>query len=347
MAPPQNPPAAKRTNKLLYLLLLLLVAAGVYYARTRVHFQWHSLAHQFTAVTWSHIIAGLVVIHICYWFRALRWSVLLDPISKTRSLDLLPSQLIGFAGIAIFGRVADLSRPYIIARRTQTTVTTQIAIYSLERAFDLAAAAILFSTALAFAPASLPHHQAFARAGVLSLVATLFLAAAALTIRFKGDQLARLTERILHPVAPKLADAAAARVLDLRDGFGAVSTLREFLTALSISLVMWLGIAACYLLTTTAFYSTPTLANFTLSATMLLLATGIGGSIIQLPIVGWFTQVALLAATMHTLFDVPVETATACAALLYLVTNLSVIPAGLITAHVQGIGLRNAASSAE
>jgi uncharacterized membrane protein YbhN (UPF0104 family) len=335
----------KRSNTALYLLLFLLVAAALAWAlRNHIHFQWRTLPKQFATVAWSHIVLGILIIYICYGLRAVRWSVLLAPMRQATAWELLPAQVIGFTGVAIFGRVADLSRPYMIARRTQTTVTTQIAVYSIERAFDLAAAAILFSVALAFAPANMPHHEAFSKAGILSMAATLVLAAIAATIRFKGEALARITERLLHPIVPKLADAAAARVLDLQSGFGAVSTFSEFFSALGLSLLMWLGIAACYLLTATAFHATPTLANFSFSATMLILATGIGGSVVQLPVLGWFTQIALFATTLHALFGVPVETATACAALIFAVTNLAIIPAGLIMAQVQGIGLRDAVS---
>lgn len=330
----------------LYLVgVVALLALAFWLLRGRVPFHWASLADQLTHVTWWRVAVALVVIYVCYWLRAARWAVLLAPMRKSSAMELLPAQVIGFTAVAIFGRVADLARPYMIARRTQTAVTTQIAIYSIERAFDLGAAAILFSVALAFAPPSLPHHQLFVRAGFLSVALTLALAVVAAMIRFYGDRIAATTERLLHSVAPKLADAAAARVLDLQHGFGAISTLGEFVSAMSLSLLMWGGIASCYLFTATAFQSTPELAGFSFSATMLLLATGIGGGVVQLPVLGWFTQIALFATTLHALFGVPLETATACAAMVFTVMNLSIVPTGLAIAHLQGIGLRDAVRS--
>jgi hypothetical protein len=76
---------------------------------------------------------------------------------------------------------------------------------------------------------------------------------------------------------------------------------------------------------------------------MLLLATSLGGSLLQLPILGWFTQIAVLAAALHGFFSVPLETASACGAVILLSSNLAVIPAGLIAAHLEGISLREAA----
>jgi uncharacterized membrane protein YbhN (UPF0104 family) len=322
------------------LAILVVLAVAVWVGRGHAHLDWASLPGQFRAVSWGRLGLGVALIYVSYGLRAVRWSVLLSPVRRTYAWHLLPAQLIGFTAVAIFGRVADLARPYMIARRLHSPIGTQLAIYSIERAFDLASAAILFSVTLAFAPRDMPHHAAFARAGALSLAATLLLVTVALAVRFAGDALSRLAQRVLHPVSRRLATAAAARVLDLREGFRTISTVREFFSALAISLVMWMGIAGSYLLSAKAFRASPPLAAFTLPQTMLLLASGLGGSLLQLPVLGWFTQIAVLAAALHGFFDVPLETATACGAAILVVTNLCIVPAGLIAAKVQGVGLR-------
>jgi len=335
-----------RSGRLAYLLVAaLMVALSVWLWRSHAGFDWRSFAQQFRAVSWGRVALGIACIYAGHVLRAVRWSVLLAPVRKTPAMHLVAAQFIGFTAAAIFGRVADLARPYMIARRLHTAVGTQIAVYSIERGFDLAAAAILFSVTLAFSPRDMPHHEAFARAGAVSLAATLLVAAVALLIRFAGGGLSRLARRLLHPVSPKLADGAAARVLDLRDGFRTISTLGEFLSALALSLLLWSCIAGSYLLSATAFRASPQLAGFTVAATMLLLATGMGGSLVQLPVLGWFTQIALLATALHGFFAVPLETATACASVVQVVSNLSVIPAGLIAAQQQGVGLRSAVVS--
>ena len=343
-APNLAAPARDSTRHTALVVIALLVLGALAWAlHSRVHIGWQPLLQQFSAVSWLRVAIGIALIYLCFVLRAARWSVLLAPMRKASTWQLLPAQIIGFTGVAIFGRVADLARPYMIARSTDTPVTTQIAIYSMERAFDLAAAATLFSLALAFAPRSTPHHHTFVRAGALSLGLTLALAVVAVVIRLAGGQLARFTERLLHPLLPRLADKAAARVLDLQHGFGAISSFTEFAAAMSLSLLMWAGIAGCYLMGATAFRATPQLATFSLSATMLVMATGMGGSVVQLPVLGWFTQIALFAATLHALFHVPLQTATACATLIFSMTNLSVIPGGLLVAHLQQTSLRGLA----
>ena len=324
------------------LILLILVA---WLAHSHTSFDWASLGHQIRSVSPLFVLTALACSYLGYWLRAWRWSVLLSPLCKTSTLQMFPPQLIGFTLVGLFGRVADLARPYLIARRLKTYVATQLAVYSIERAFDLAAAAILFSTTLAFAPRNMPHHQAFARAGLVSLAATLFLATFALSLRFAGHRIASLAAHLLRPLSETFAHATAARIREFSHGLRIVSTVSEFLSALAISILMWLVIALMYLSSAHAFRDAPSLATLSFAATMLLLATSLGGSLLQLPILGWFTQIAVLAATLHGFFSVPLETASACGAIIVMVSTLSVIPAGLLAARINGISLRDAAAS--
>jgi uncharacterized membrane protein YbhN (UPF0104 family) len=333
------------TPKSIGLIAVLVIALGIWLAHAHVAFDWRSLGLQLRSVSIPLILAACGVIYLCYVLRAARWAVLLNPLSKTSTLPMLAPQLIGFALVGLFGRVADLARPYLIARRTQTTIASQLAVYSIERAFDLGAAAILFSITLAFAPHNMPHHEAFGRAGAVSLAATAFLVAFAFALRLAGARIAAVAAKLLTPLSPKLATTAASHILSFGEGLRIVSTLGEFLAALALSLLMWLGVALAYLLCAHAFLASPQLAGLSFAATMLLMATSMGGSVLQLPILGWFTQIALMAAALHGFFDVPLETASACGAVLLFVMNLAVIPAGLIAARIEGISLMEAAQN--
>jgi uncharacterized protein (TIRG00374 family) len=340
-------PAPQRlfTPRTIIPVALVLLVLILWLARGHASFDWRSLGHQLRSVSPILIITAVLCTYLGYWLRAWRWSVLISPLCKTSALQMLSSQLIGFTIVGLFGRFADLARPYLIARRLHTTVASQLAVYSIERAFDLASAAILFSVTLAFAPRNMPHHEAFARAGIVSLAATLFLAAFALALRFAGHRVATLVQRLLRPVSETFAEATAARILEFSEGLRIVSTLREFFSALAISILMWLLIAATYFASAHAFQAAPSLATLSFAATMLLLATSLGGSMLQLPILGWFTQIAVLAAALRGFFNVPLETASACGAVILLVSNIAVIPAGLIAARIDGISLRDAASN--
>ena len=341
--PSHNSPQRSSHTALLTLLALLLLFAALWFFRAHLRFDWPTLGRQLRHVSPLYVCIAVAITYFGFWLRAVRWAVLLAPMRKVPARDLLSAQVIGFALIALLGRLTDLTRPWLIARRTHTAFATQLAIYSIERSFDLGAAAILFSLALLFAPRNMPHHEAFARAGIVSLAVTLALALFALLLRFAGDRVSALASRLLRPLSPTLAASATERILDFREGMRSISSLREFVTALALSLLMWTGIAAVYFCSARAFPTVPQLAAFSISATMLLLATAMGGSLLQLPVLGWFTQIAVLAAALHGFFAVPLEPATACAAVMLFTTMLCVAPTGIFLARIEGIALCDAA----
>jgi hypothetical protein len=206
----------------------------------------------------------------------------------------------------------------------------QVAVYTIERMFDLGAAAIVFSSALAFTPKEMPHHEVFVKTGLLSLAATLAIAIFASLIRVAGGAVASFARATLGWLSKAVAENIASKIEGFRDGLNALSSWRDFAMVTLISLAMWGMIGGAYLQTAHAFVNTPELATLTFSRTMLLMASSIGASLLQLPIVGWFTQIAATAATMHAFFGAPVEAATACGAMLLTVTFLCIIPPGLL-----------------
>jgi len=103
---------------------------------------------------------------------------------------------------------------------------------------------------------------------------------------------------------------------------------------------MWAVITLAYLETTRAFVASPQLASMTLAKCMFLLAFSGGASVFQLPVLGWFTQIGLVAAAISSFFGAAPEASTACAATLLLVTFLSIVPVGLIWAQIDHVNLR-------
>jgi uncharacterized membrane protein YbhN (UPF0104 family) len=313
----------------------------------KVHFDWAMFWQQLRFVSVGHIAAGIVLIYVTYWLRALRWSVFLSPTKKVSAASLLGSQFIGFTAVALFGRLADLTRPYLIARRVELSLSSQVAVYTIERMFDLGAAAVIFSTALAFTPKNLQHHDVFVRAGVLSMGATLAIAFFAGVVRVAGGAVAAFARGTIGILSKPAGESFATKIIGFRDGLNALSSKRDFGVVALISLAMWGMIGLAYVQTAHAFVNTPELAGLTFSHTMLLMAASIGGSLLQLPIIGWFTQIAVTATAMHTFYGAPIEAATACGAMLLVVTFICIIPAGLIYSQVEHVSLKRVAEESE
>ncbi len=76
----------------------------------------------------------------------------------------------------------------------------------------------------------------------------------------------------------------------------------------------------------------------TLSSVFLLTAASVVGGVLQLPVVGGGSQLATIGM-LRGVFNLSPELATSCGIMLWLVTFMSVIPAGLVLAHFEHVSL--------
>lgn len=337
--------AKSRKSWILWLVVLLALAALVWFGRHRIHFNWGVFIEQLRLADWKRFGIATALIWFGYWVRAVRWALFMKHTKRVRAISILGSQIIGFTGVAILGRLADLVRPYLVARRTDTPLASQIAVYTVERMFDMGAVALIFSTVLLLGPGrhNLPRPELINHAALLGLVVTVGLALFAVLARLSGGMVAGIARRVLGALSPRLGESASDKILAFRDGLNAVSSARDFVISAALSLGMWAMIAVAYLETTRAFTASPPLANMTLSRCMLLMAASMGSSLVQLPVIGWFTQIAFTAAIMQALFQVAPEPALGCAAILLLITFMSAIPVGLVWARFDHVSLKKVA----
>jgi glycosyltransferase 2 family protein len=339
----------KKHSWIMYLVGAVLLGALVWLVHTRVHFQWNVFRDELQHVDWRRIVLAVAMVVFCYWLRAARWAVLIKPQKKVSSFSLLGSQVIGFTAVALFGRLADLVRPYLVAKRTRLALSSQVAVYTVERMFDLGAMVLIFSSALLLAPdrATLPHHEALQHAAMGGLGLTLALAIFAVSVRASGRAIAGMAEKSLGSVSPSLGLSVASKIRAFRDGLDSIATFGEFFVALGLSLLMWGLITAAYLETTRAFVLSPELSAMTLARCLVLMAASMVGSMVQLPVIGWFTQIGVTTGVMQNVFHVQFEPALACGTMLLIVTFMCVIPVGLIWARVEHVSLKKVSEQSE
>ena len=137
----QEAPMGKKTGYLLSSLLFLgLVAYIVYKVRTNSEWQNFDLAHfQATLgrLDYRILLIALTIVYSTYLLRSLRWREFLLPIKPTSVSNLLTATIIGFGGLVLLGRPGELVRPYLISRKEDMPVSTQMAVWVLERVYDL------------------------------------------------------------------------------------------------------------------------------------------------------------------------------------------------------------------
>ncbi len=340
----------KKSNQWIgWVLVTVALAVLVLFIRARVPFSWAVFGQQLRQADGRRFALAIALIYLAYLFRAVRWAIFLRPVKRVSPFAILGSQVIGFTGVALFGRLADLVRPYLVARRVKLSVGSQIAVYTVERMFDLGALAMIFSLTLLFSPDrnTLPHHELMVKVAEASFVVTLGLAAFAVAVRLSGGVLAAFTEKTVGAVAPGLGRSIADKIRAFRQGLNTLASFPDFLLALGISLAMWAMIVFGYLETMWAFVSSPELTNMSLSRCMVLMAASMGGSIFQLPVIGWFTTILATSATMHGWLGVAPEPALGAGAMLLVVTFLSIVPVGLIWSRFEHVSLKSVAEESE
>ena len=326
---------------------VLLVVLGIW-AWHKTQFDFGTFRAQLAQADWSKIGLALACIYAGYVIRAARWALLMRHNRRVGLFSLLGTQVIGFTAVALIGRVADLVRPYLVAKKTGAAVSSQIAVYIVERLSDAGAMALIFSAVIVFSPtSSLVHPEIVRKAGYWGLAATVAGALFLVALRVAGDKLASLIESVLGVVSKKLAAGVAEKLRTFRTGLDVIRSFSDFALLASLSVVMWALIAGAYLLTTLAFVNSPQLAAMTPGKGVLLMASSGVASVVQLPVLGWFTQIGIVAAAIHNFIGASVEASTASAATLLLVTFLGIVPVGLIWAQFQHVSLRGVTEESE
>jgi hypothetical protein len=107
-------------------------------------FDWQVALGSFQRLHWGWIAASFLPIFGTYYGRALRWAVFLRPLRPHPSMGgLLSATIVGFTAITLFGRPGEFVRPFLIARKENVPLTSQLAAWALERLFDLLMALIV------------------------------------------------------------------------------------------------------------------------------------------------------------------------------------------------------------
>lgn len=330
------------------IVVLVILAGLAIWGRNRIHFDFQEFKAQVAMADWRKIGLALASIYVGYLFRSVRWALLLRHNRRVPILSLLGTQVMGFTAVALIGRVADLVRPYLVAKKTGMELSSQIAVYIVERLSDAGSMALIFSAAVVLTPpGSMPHPELVKKAGYWGLAGTVGGALFLTVVRLAGETLAAGFERVLGTMSKKLGHAVGHRIRTFQVGLDTIRSFSDFALMVVLSLAMWLLISAAYLNTAQAFVHSPQLSAMTPGNCVLLMAVSGVSSVVQLPVIGWFSQIGLVAAAITGFFGVSPEAATACAAMLLIITFLGIVPVGLVWAQVENVSLRRVTVESE
>jgi len=283
------------------------------------------------------LILSVVITALTYAIRAFRWQFLLAPIGRTRYRVAFETTVIGFAANSLIpGRVGEVLRPYLLARRESLNATSAFATIILERALDLAAVLVLFAVfVFVSAPDAIagdPGQLALVKFGGMVAAGS---AVAGLIVLFAlaghPERLGRAALRVERVLPAKLASTLAGLVETFAQGLAVMRDPVRLVTSLALSFPMWLSIAAGIWLASRAFHITFPYAGSFLVMTILVVGVAAptpGG-------VGAFHAAYQFAVT--TFFAAPVDRAVGAAIVLHAVSFVPVTLLGLLFMTREGL----------
>jgi glycosyltransferase 2 family protein len=332
-------------KRILASVVVFLILAILFYLQYRHWrtFDWGTFWSQTHRIKKVHVLHGIALIYIGYVLRAVRWKIFLKPVRpQTRVSELVSPTLIGFTGLALLGRAGEFIRPYLIARRTDLPFSSQLAVWAVERIFDVGAFALLIVLAI-FLPSALPsiphpeYYVRFREAGFLLIAFVAAMTVAAVIIGRKGEATARWVEERFSHLSSNFGHKLGQKVREFGMGLNTIHGPLSLLLLTLVSVGMWYLIALSYQEVTHA-YGVDAL-EIPVAQLLILMGSSMVGSMLQLPAVGGGSQMATIA-TLSSVFDVPPEMAASCGILLWLVTFAAVVPVGLLLSHHERLSLR-------
>ncbi|MGA7756111.1 MAG: lysylphosphatidylglycerol synthase transmembrane domain-containing protein, partial [Candidatus Sulfotelmatobacter sp.] len=301
----------KRILASVAVFLILAVLVYLQYRHWRT-FDWGTFWSQTHRIKKVHVLHGIALIYLAYFMRAWRWKIFLNPVRpKTKTIDLISPTLVGFTGLALLGRAGEFIRPYLIARRTDLPVSSQVAVWAVERLFDAGAFAVLTILAI-FLPSalqSIPHPEYYAwfqKAGFLLTVIVAAGALFAVVARRKGDAIASWVELRFAHLPSNVGHRLGEKVREFGAGLNTIQGTVSLLMLGAVSVGMWYVIALAYQEVTHS-YGVDAL-QIPVSQLLIVILASMVGSILQLPAVGGGSQVATIAILSHV-FDASPELA--------------------------------------
>lgn len=320
-------------------VVLALAGWWLFATARRQGFHWQTFRAVLAGLEWRWLLLASVCAVATYYGRALRWAVLIRPVSPhPRMWGLFSATVVGFTAVTLFGRPGEFVRPYLISAREQVPFSSQLAAWMLERIFDLLIALVVFGFALAHVRSSgLTAGPALswvlavggrfvAFAAVVSLVVFVLLRHFSETMRLRLLDGLRFLPEARFARAERLVNAFVQGAEATRD-MGAMALLTFYTVG------EWVVIAACYFCVTRAFGDS---LHFGWTDVLIFMGFVSFGAIVQIPGIGGGVQVVTVLV-LTELFQVPLEIATSVALLLWIIMFVVIVPLGVMLAIREGL----------
>ncbi len=279
------------------------------------------------------VLASVAVALATYALRALRWGLILRPVGRAGTANVIGCTAAGFATSTVLpARAGEIVRPLLLSARTGMPAAATLASILTERLLDGASVLLLFGTgALVVSgglnPASLPLLR---DAALLSSAA---LAAAVVLVAFLLRRREATVRRVASWAPERFRERAVSFLHHLLDGLEVLRTPRRLLEIGAWSLGLWVVIGWQLVLLGKAFG-----LDLTLGQAFVVVAVSVIGLAVPAPAgVGGFHWAIRFG--LNQLVGVDVSTSTAFALIHHAICFFPITVLGLGYLAAVGVSL--------
>ncbi|HYP09423.1 MAG TPA: lysylphosphatidylglycerol synthase transmembrane domain-containing protein [Bryobacteraceae bacterium] len=331
--------ARKPVTVILVVLAATLAAVFIYWRVTQSDFDAERFWNTFTNLHVGWLSLGGALVLLTYVGRALRWQVMMRPfVPHARFGKLLSATVIGFTGIVLFGRPGELIRPYLIANRERTSFSSQMAIWLLERIWDLLTVLALFGYALTQvkvdpSQVSSSMQWILRTGGILVAALCTVCVAMLLAISVFSDAAQRRIRAAMPAIPERFRERVENVLISFAGGMECTRSIGSTGLIFFYSVLEWIVIVVG---TWCLLRSFPQTAAFSVVDTAVFVGFIAFGSIVQIPGIGGGMQVASIIV-LTELFGLDLASATGAAVLIWLSMYVFVTPIGILLAIHEGV----------
>jgi uncharacterized protein (TIRG00374 family) len=210
---------------------------------------WGLVSQSLRRAKASYLISAVLIICFGYLLRAVRWKVLLEPITPSSLKELFATTTVGFAAIFFVGRAGEIVRPmWLPMRDPRVRPSAALVTLGLERIFDLAALTCFFAANLLWFTAPLGREKEFEYVelvGVLMLAAVIAGFAALIVYQRISPRVINWATRVTKKkfIPARVRSIFLSILRQLSSALGILRDWRETFSIIFWTLLLWLSIA--------------------------------------------------------------------------------------------------------
>jgi len=310
--------------------VLFLLAVLIFWFFGR-NLDWQEVSSSLRKANGWYLALAAFVICIGYLLRAIRWQVLLEPITPSSLKELFATTTVGFAAIFLIGRAGEIVRPmWLPMRDPRVRPSAALVTLGLERIFDLAALACFFAVNLLWFTPPVGREDEFDKVtivGILMLVAVFVGFAVLIVYQRKSPKViawfARKTDKKIIP--KRIRKIFLSLLKQLSSALAILQDWRETLLVSFWSFTLWLAISVPTYLVLIAFN-----LDISVSDSLFIMGFAVVSSVVPTPggAAGAF-HTATAASILFLRQNMRVEDAAAIAIAMHLVYFAPAIVFGL------------------